>query len=81
LFTSTTQRRIQECREVMGANGYSKLNMLGMLRDNNDINQTWEGDNTVLLQQTAKFIMDNYRKYINNNEVKYEVTVYLIIRF
>jgi acyl-CoA oxidase len=65
----------------MGANGYSKLNMLGMLRDNNDINQTWEGDNTVLLQQTAKFIMDNYRKYINNNEVKYEVTVYLIIRF
>jgi acyl-CoA oxidase len=73
LSTSTTQKRVQECREVMGANGYSKLNMLGMLRDNNDINMTWEGDNTVLLQQTAKFIIDHYRKFLRDDQISHDV--------
>jgi acyl-CoA oxidase len=26
--------------------------------NNSEVNQTWEGDNNVLVQQTAKFLLD-----------------------
>lgn len=49
---------LQECREACGGLGYSYYAKLGILRDNFDVNQTWEGDNSVLLQQAAKYIID-----------------------
>ena len=55
----------------MGGHGYSKFNMIGFIRENNDINNTWEGDNTVIQQQTAKFILDNYGK--NKYKVQYNL--------
>jgi acyl-CoA oxidase len=52
----------------MGGHGYSRFNMIGALRNNNDINTTWEGDNTVLQQQTAKFILDNFQKRMKGKD-------------
>ncbi len=52
----------------MGGHGYSRFNMIGAFRNNNDINTTWEGDNTVLQQQTAKFILDNFQKKIKGKD-------------
>ncbi len=63
ITTSSTQSRLQELREVMGGNGYSKLNMIGFYKDNNDVTNTFEGDNTVLQQQTSKFILDNAKRF------------------
>lgn len=42
-------RGITECREICGGLGYSSYNRFGSLRDNNDINTTWEGDSNILL--------------------------------
>lgn len=44
-----TQKGIQECRELCGGMGYSAYNQFGTLRNDNDVNSTWEGDNNVLL--------------------------------
>ena len=45
---------------------YSKL---GSMFNDNDINTTYEGDNNILLQQTAKYIFDGARQSREGKEV------------
>ncbi|RZS09702.1 hypothetical protein BHM03_00040815 [Ensete ventricosum] len=49
--TSYTAKSISTCREACGGHGYAAVNRFGILRNDHDIFQTFEGDNTVLLQQ------------------------------
>ena len=56
---------IQTCRETCGGNGFSALSRFGELRSDLDICTTFEGDNTVLLQQVGKHLVSKYSKNRN----------------
>ncbi|XP_065876552.1 acyl-coenzyme A oxidase 2, peroxisomal isoform X2 [Euphorbia lathyris] len=60
--TSYTAKSLSICRESCGGHGYAAVNRFGTLRNDHDIFQTFEGDNTVLLQQVAADLLKQYKE-------------------
>ncbi|MEU3016866.1 acyl-CoA dehydrogenase [Nocardiopsis sp. NPDC007018] len=52
---------IQTCREACGGAGYLSENRIPQLKADSDIFTTFEGDNTVLLQQLTKALLTNFK--------------------
>ncbi|WP_306366804.1 acyl-CoA dehydrogenase [Nocardiopsis sp. CC223A] len=52
---------IQTCREACGGAGYLAENRIPQLKADSDIFTTFEGDNTVLLQQLTKGLLTNFK--------------------
>ena len=54
-------KTIQQCRECSGGHGYHYHSHFGRLYRNIDIYTTFEGDNTVLLQQLVQVLLKEYK--------------------
>eukprot|EP00347_Sterkiella_histriomuscorum_P000459 403375781 len=71
---------VMECRQACGGNGISHYSKFGIIMNNMDVNQTWEGDNNVLLQQTAKYLLGMYNHALTGQTLPSE-TLYWIKEF
>ena len=59
------------CRESCGGMGFLAANRIGVLRNDSDIDSTWEGANAVLLQQVSTSLLKAFRQqYSNKNNSK-----------
>nr|AOE43294.1 putative acyl-CoA oxidase [Cavenderia deminutiva] len=56
-------RTLQTCREACGGMGFGASNTIGLLRTDADVDLTYEGDNTVLMQAVAKALLVEFKSY------------------
>eukprot|EP00002_Diphylleia_rotans_P003754 TRINITY_DN12636_c0_g1_i1.p1 TRINITY_DN12636_c0_g1~~TRINITY_DN12636_c0_g1_i1.p1 ORF type:complete len:700 (+),score=147.84 TRINITY_DN12636_c0_g1_i1:52-2151(+) len=61
-FTWYVLAAIEECRQCCGGHGYSAYTGLSALYNDYAVQCTWEGDNTVLTQQTARYLLNCYKE-------------------
>ncbi|CAO3699738.1 hypothetical protein G6F70_005764 [Rhizopus microsporus] len=55
---------IEDCRRACGGHGYSMFSGLGQFYQDTLPNVTWEGDNYILTQQTARYLLKTFRNVI-----------------
>lgn len=67
--TWNTRDTLQECREACGGKGYISENRIDDLKNDTEIYSTFEGDNTVLMQLTAKNRLGDYRRQFGEMNV------------
>ena len=61
-------KTLQQCREACGGHGYHIDTNLGNIYKHIDIYTTFEGDNTVLLQQLFQTYLKEIKKKMNNKK-------------
>jgi acyl-CoA oxidase len=55
--TWLTHTGIESCRQACGGHGYSAYNGFAQMLNDFAVQQTWDGDNTVLTQQTSRYLL------------------------
>lgn len=58
-------------RELCGGHGYSSYSRIPDYIADQNVQSTWEGTNDVLIQQTAKFILKVFSKYVQKGVIDY----------
>ncbi|KAI8391735.1 acyl-CoA dehydrogenase/oxidase C-terminal [Radiomyces spectabilis] len=72
LTTTMAVEAIEDCRRACGGHGYSMFSGLGMFYQDYLPNVTWEGDNYILTQQTARYLLKTFRNVVAGKAVPSE---------
>ncbi len=58
ITTESSTQTLIEARKACGGLGFSKLATFSFRIDDHQVQETYEGDNNVLIQQAAKYLLD-----------------------
>lgn len=64
-----TMENLLDMRDLCGGHGFSIYSRFPSFIKDTVVQTTWEGSNGVLIQQTAKFLLDQFAKYIQKGEI------------
>ncbi|KAK4509884.1 uncharacterized protein ATC70_007188 [Mucor velutinosus] len=64
LTTTMALESLEDCRRACGGHGYSMFSGLGQFYQDYLPNVTWEGDNYILTQQTARYLLKTFRNVL-----------------
>lgn len=56
---------IEQCRQALGGHGYSSYAGLAALYQDFAVQCSWEGDNTIMMMQTGRYLIHCYREAKN----------------
>ncbi|CAG8438346.1 4787_t:CDS:2 [Ambispora gerdemannii] len=59
---------VEDCRRACGGHGFSSFSGFTLFYQNFLPNTTWEGDNYILNQQTARYLFKHYRQLLNSKD-------------
>ena len=71
----------QECRMACGGHGFSSYSSIGRYRGYQDVHNTWEGDNYVLIQQTGRYILKILQKSFKGQKIMPKTLSFLKFEF
>lgn len=74
IFTWDTQKYLQIMRECCGGHGYSAYSRFGLLSNDHDITLTYEGDNTILIQQVGAYLLKQFSKQFQGDVIRDSLT-------
>jgi acyl-CoA oxidase len=81
LSSTYAQNGITALREACGGLAFSAYSYFGQLKSNHDANVTWEGDNNVLVQQTARFLLKNLQRLTKGQKLQAKTLYFLRLDF
>ncbi|KAI7855172.1 acyl-CoA dehydrogenase/oxidase [Circinella umbellata] len=83
LTTTMAASTIEDMRRACGGHGYSMFSGLGMFYQDYLPNVTWEGDNYILTQQTARYLLKTYRNVVAGKAVasEYNFTINYLTQY
>ena len=68
--TWSSQESLNETKRLLGGIGFSAYSQSAIVMKGNDVQQTLEGDNNVLLMQTTKFIFRNLKWKMKGSQIQ-----------
>lgn len=78
LLTWWNCESLSECRQALGGYGYLSISMIPTAIADSHVSMTWEGDNYVLINQTARFVLKAAMKaFGTKSPQKYKTVEYL----
>ena len=70
ICSESTNKSLSETRQACGGLGMSQFAGIGFRMNDHEVQLTWEGDNNVLIQQSAKYLLDLLKMKFKGKDIE-----------
>lgn len=77
LITWAANEALNQMRQALGGYGFLSISTIPAMLNDSHVQLTWEGDNYILIHQTARFVLKGVFNLLSGKPVKYKSLEYL----